>query len=490
MSQTRPRPSSLFEDAIDVPIWLETDRRLALATRQHRDRAIGRTLEARGDVERVRAWWGRVERGARADGLPGRRLEPARQWLYAAASVLGLVAGAGAALAAYRYDGTYPVNVVRVLALLVAPQLLLLVLNVALLPGRLPGLRRLQDALAAINPGALVASVYHQLTARKESAVFDWAAAHSSAGRRFAKWQVICWSQSAAVGFNVAALVTATMLITFTDLAFGWSTTLAVDAQTAARAFTSIALPWKALVASAVPDAELVERSQFFRLEGGRGLNEVEPQVLAAWWSFTLLALVVYGLLPRLGFLALAQWRLRAATRALLLEDPQVTALLDRLSVPDLETRAGQVSQAAGARARPLPSKTSLRVSGTADAVIWSRRLDAGDAAAIARDRFGIELDVVAEAGGGHSLASDRAALEQLRAERSVFVFTSAWEPPLLDFVDFLGVLRATIGPGPSIVVVPVGEHAETATPSERDMWARAVNKAGDARIYVETGGS
>jgi hypothetical protein len=31
---------------------------------------------------------------------------------------------------------------------------------------------------------------------------------------------------AAAVAFNVAALATAAMLVTFSDLAFGWSTTL------------------------------------------------------------------------------------------------------------------------------------------------------------------------------------------------------------------------------------------------------------------------
>ena len=48
------------------------------------------------------------------------------------------------------------------------------------------------------------------------------------------------WSQVAAVGFNVAALATAALLVTFTDLAFRWSTTLDADPQVVTRANLTI----------------------------------------------------------------------------------------------------------------------------------------------------------------------------------------------------------------------------------------------------------
>ena len=42
--------------------------------------------------------------------------------------------------------------------------------------------------------------------------------------------------------------------------------------------------------------------------------------------------------------------RLRAATKALLLEDPRVTALLDRMASPDIETAAAEHDDGAAAR--------------------------------------------------------------------------------------------------------------------------------------------
>lgn len=483
---SHPPQTTLFEDAIDVPVWLEADRSLPLAERTHRDRKIGSTLSRLEASARVRRWWQVIDRGT--TDLPGRRLEHARQWLNVAVALLGILGGTGLALAAYRYDGTYPVNVVRVLGLLVAPQLALLALNLVLLPGRVPGLGRLQQAIAAINPGAIVGSIYSALTKRTESTVFAFTAARSSAARRFAKWQMIFWSQIAALGLNVAAIATAAALIAFTDLAFGWSTTLSIDTNLATRIFAGIAVPWEALATNAVPDAELVERSQFFRLEGARGFDDIDSRALTAWWSFTLLAIVVYGFIPRLAFLTLAAWRLRAATRALLLEDAQVTALLDRLSAPDVETRSADASQPPRPSIDVRPRGAKPPLAGTADAVIWSQSLDAAAAIEIASTRFGLELGAVAEAGGGRSLDADRAALAAIDGARTVLVFTPAWEPPLLEFADFLGTLRKRTGAACSIVVVPVGEEHAPVSALERETWTRAVRKVADSHIYVETG--
>ena len=53
-----PRASTpLFEDAIDVPLWLEADRHTPYAERVRRDRDIGRRIRQRSRVERVRSWW-------------------------------------------------------------------------------------------------------------------------------------------------------------------------------------------------------------------------------------------------------------------------------------------------------------------------------------------------------------------------------------------------------------------------------------------------
>jgi hypothetical protein len=313
----------------------------------------------------------------------------------------------------------------------------------------------------------------------------DWRAGRAGAGR-FAKWQLVAWSQVAAVFFNFAALATAALLVTFTDLAFGWSTTLDADSAAVTRIVHVVAWPWHELVPSAVPSAGLVAESQFFRLEGNGGL--ATGRALAAWWPFTLLTIVTYGLLPRLALLVLATARLRAAGRALLLDDPRVTALVDRMAAPAVETAAAEHAEIAAA---PAPDAAAYReITGSARAVIWEGCVSAETARVHARSRLGLELGAIVEAGGTPALGADRQALDSLAAGKhgAVVVFTPAWEPPLLELLDFLSELRRRVGTEHSIVVAPVADGDRAVTSLEHDTWARTMGRLRDPRLYVEAG--
>lgn len=481
-----PRASTLFETAIDVPLWLEADRSTPYAERVRRDREIARDIAASSRIARVRAWWARTAQEA-FEG-PGARLARLRTIVTIAMAAVGSITGVAVALTAFAYDGSQPVNVVRLLALLVGVQLVLLALTLLLLPGRVPVLRQIQDLLTPLNPGAWAAAVYAKLARASPDAarLFELHTARPAA-RRFVKWQLLYWSQTAAVAFNVAALVTAIMLVTFSDLAFGWSTTLNVDAATASRVVRTIAAPWASFAPLAVPGPELVEQSQFFRLERAE-IAGGSPRALGAWWPFTVLALVTYGLVPRLTLLVLAAARLRSATGALLLDDSRVTALLDRMASPAIETAAEQHDEAPSADIGP-PAAAARPLTGSARALIWEGSVSPAAAQSYARRHLGLELLDVVEAGGGR-LAADRAALEGLVADpsRLLVIFTPAWEPPLLELRDFLTELRQRVGRDASIVVAPVPDGPRAVTDVERATWQRAIARLADPKIYVETG--
>lgn len=487
MTPPRDPDTTLFEDAVDVPLWLEDDRSTLYAARVQRDRALARSLPEGDPVARVRAWWRRLETDTRPD--VGRRLSGARTLATLAMLAIGALGGVAVALAAFRYDGTYPVNVVRLLALLVAPQLVLVALTLLMLPPRVPGLRLLQDALAALNPAALAEALFRRLApdSRIATQILGAGIGRTASGR-FAKWQMLTWSQAAAVAFNVTALLTAFLLITFTDLAFGWSTTLALDPAEVSRIVEGLAWPWRELAPTAVPSLELIERSQFFRLESANGFAAGASRDLAGWWSFTVLAIACYGLLPRVALLAFSAWRLRAATCALLVDDPRVAALLDRMATPAIETAADEHESAEGDEARAAaPAPRAL--GGPARGVIWSHGISREAVYDYARRRLGLELTALVEAGGSPELDVDRRAADEIAAGAGpLVVFTPAWEPPLLEFLDFLTALRERAGPDASIVVAPVAETTEPADDADRDTWARAVGRLADPRVYVETG--
>jgi hypothetical protein len=482
-------PTTLFADAIDVPLWLESDRGTPYAERVRRDRQLARDIASGNSLQRVRLWW----RGTAHDGDAGAgmRLDRLRRVVTFAMLALGAVTGIAVTLTAFAYDGSQPVNVVRLLALLVGTQLVLLTLTLlSILPGGMPGLRHVQELLTAMTPGAWAAGVYAKLARPPPDVarLFDRPTGRAAAAR-FAKWQLVYWSQCAAVTFNVAALVLAIMLVTFSDLAFGWSTTLEADPSAVTRLAQAIAWPWHAVAPTAVPSAALVEQSQFFRLEGGAAFDGAAPRALGAWWPFTVLAIVTYGLLPRVALLLLAAVRSRSATKALLLDDPGVTALLDRMAAPAIETAAAEHEVAPPLQIGPA-TVAAQPLKGRAQAVVWEGSLAMEAVSDYARRYLGLDVQTIAEAGGGRGLAADRAALERLTADptRAVVVLTPAWEPPLLELLDFLGDVRRRFGPDASIVVAPVPDGPRSVTPVERETWTRAIARLGDPKLYVETG--
>jgi hypothetical protein len=172
---------------------------------------------------------------------------------------------------------------------------------------------------------------------------------------------------------------------------------------------------------------------------------------------------------------------------ALLLEDSRVSALLMRMGSPQIELAATDHDEATASAVAPA-SGALREITGTAHAVIWESSLTPAAAKDYARRRLGLDATVVAEAGGNRELDADRAALERIAAgeARTFIVFTPAWEPPLLELLDFLAELRRRVGTA-AIVVMPVPDGEREVSEVERDTWRRAVGRLGDPHLFVET---
>jgi hypothetical protein len=158
------------------------------------------------------------------------------------------------------------------------------------------------------------------------------------------------------------------------------------------------------------------------------------------------------------------------------------------MATPAIETAAEDHETADWHDARTAPPAPQA-LGGAARGVIWSHGIAADAVHDYARRRLGFELTALVEAGGSPELDVDRRAAEEIAAGTGpVVVFTPAWEPPLLEFLDFLAAVRERAGPSASIVVAPVAESAEPPGEVERDTWARAVGRMADPHVYVETG--
>jgi hypothetical protein len=416
--------------------------------------------------------------------------------------MVAILVGWGATLAAFYFDGSGRVNVVSVLALLVAlPAVLIVPFVIAALPPwiirKVPGATVLAALSRGISPGRL-APMFWRLFPRdlREAValVSGRMAGHQRLYSSLQKWAILRWSQWFAVTFQITALVACLVLVVFTDLAFGWSTTLttgsaALDARRVHRITSLIATPWSWAIDDALPALELIEQSRYYRVASGP-VSRGEAARLGSWWKFVALAIAVYGLLPRIITLAVARARLQAAARAAIIAEPGLSAVLRRIHRAGIETQALDPEPAGESHPRVESTFVSdSRISGPVRAVInWSGV--PVDAELFTRSFPG---STVFEAGGAAGVQEDVDLAKKIGGasdEGDIVVLVKAWEPPLMEFIDFLNTMRAARAGGTAMLyVLPVGlDHGAelgAATPAQLKLWRDKLAAIGDPYLRV-----
>jgi hypothetical protein len=386
---------------------------------------------------------------------------------------------------------------VQVLAVFVALQLVTLIATAVIaLPEswrrRVPGLAALQDVLHLASPGRWLPSLRRVLGAEQRDA-FERAVGLARRHQRLygdaQKWSLLVGSQLFAVAFHGAALATAIGLVTFSDLAFGWSTTLEVDAAGLHRISDALATPWARVLPDAVPTRELIEHTRYFRGEGGL---TVEAMRSAAWWRFLLACMACYGLAPRVAVLGFAAWRQDVAWARVFGSLPGVDALRDRLDSRWVATAAP--GDESGVEAAPRPVRAA-RVPRPAQvrAVRWSGiGIDDAAVASLATDALGATLSGVVDGGAGAARDDASLVAELASDDASPLLLVKAWEPPLLEVHDLLAALRTALGDRRPILVMPLARGAAGAlAPAAGDdarTWSRRLDAVGDPWLDVVTG--
>jgi len=508
-ARTRRQPT--VGDLVDLAQQLARDADASLASLRHRDRRLGRSLAVPGDrpVAQVLAWLAAV-RQERGD-LSGERLDALHRAGQLVLAIAGLLGGWGAATAVFWYDGTHPVNVIGVLAVFVLLQLLLVLLFLlSSLPRTtaraVPGFAAFQDALQLLSPGRLQRLLRRRLPAGARQTL-DALAGRGQVHRQLFgsvdRWTVSHSSQIFALFFNAGAVLCAVYLVVFSDLAFSWSTTLQLGDADLARITDALSAPWAWAFADARPSRALIAATRYFRLGEGTFPGVVAPAGLGGWWPFLVMAMVVYGLLPRVLTLLLARARLRTALRRALLRLPGLAELRERLNNELVESRAEQpenglrgegdlAAGGAGSRSGAADADAGAhdlasRLAGQPAVVIaW-----AGAAGDHARGRAwlaavtGAEPAAWLEAGGARPVADDRASIATAAAtDAPLVILVKAWEPPMAEVLDFLRDLRAAAGEARPVSVVPLALAADgTPTGAEarhQDVWRRALATLGD----------
>lgn len=499
------RPLDPLPDLVALAAQLDHDERQPMADLVERDQRIAAEIPAAtaaGAPDRLLGWLSAAE----VEPIFATRhaAERGQRMARAALTAVGAIAGLLLALGTFYYDGSQRVNVLVVLGVFVFLQLGLLLLTLLLgIPGAwrrwVPGLEALADLLGVFSPGRVLQwsrgwlpraarERFERLAARTQR--------HQTLYAEVSRW----WALEASQRFSVALLMAATgcllALVTFSDLAFGWSTTLDPAPATIHRFAAGMAWPWSWAWAEAAPSLELVERSRYFRFAGA---PETAPapgdvRLFGQWWPFLLMSLLTYGLLPRLVLLGIARRQLRVAGSRALLETPGVPAVLRRLEPVALSLQSEEAPGFVGlgvpeaSLAVAAPAATTLVLPRAV--LLWSDPLGA-DAAL---ERLGWP-GPVGRLGGEQSPAADRAAIAALAsgawdpaagsAAPPVAVLVAAWEPPVAECLDCLRELRTALGRGAAVSVLPLGLPGQAVRAGDFRQWQQRLATLADPWLEV-----
>jgi hypothetical protein len=486
--------SPTLDDLVALTDQMERDEAQERGALRQRDREIGLALAGLRERpgEQVVGWLDRVASPAHvAHGS----LSMGKEFLSFVLGVIAAVMGVSLAVGALRYDGTQPINIVLAWLVLVGMQVLfLLALGVGgVLGGRRSGrLTVLQGVLRTVVEGLL--RLFSQATREGWGRILGQGAAVQQHYARLRNWLLMRWLQLFAVVFNVAVLVTLLAMLTFSDRAFAWSTTVGLTPQTMHRMTSVVSLPWAWVAPGAVPSAEMVEATRYFRMSEAAAGAERDPAVFGGWWSFLIASLITYGLLPRVLLLAWSHRRYRRALGEAIVQVPGVDLLLERLNRPLVQTGAAvadrQPSLPAGAVVPGGDEAEAIDASARWTGINWSEvPLSDAQLAELVREQLGITLARTLAAGGEQSLGADRAtAAAAGEAGGGVVLVVKAWEPPRGEVQDFVQELRGALGRGRSILVLPIAMSDGAAAPAretDRGIWQRFVARLGDPWLRV-----
>ncbi|MGB5809620.1 MAG: DUF2868 domain-containing protein, partial [Polyangiales bacterium] len=196
----------------------------------------------------ILAAWVHATRATREAPLPGRAFERAYRQATGLLVLISFLVGWGSASAVLRFTGAQPVNILVVLGLFVVGQLLAVIVTIVAfaVAAWVPAVFENRPVVVLVRAGVawLWSRGRRHLTEGEGADAIQWMRRRRPLYARAERHLVFGSLQRAAIGFNLGVLVAFLITVTFTDLAFGWSTTLRIGVDELYRACSLLAAPW------------------------------------------------------------------------------------------------------------------------------------------------------------------------------------------------------------------------------------------------------
>ena len=420
----------------------------------------------------------------------GHRVQSAVTILTIMLWVFGLCVGTALSHSVLFYDGSQPINIFHALLFLVVTQVLTLLLLIIFIVGRF---RNLLSAVSIFNPASLLLRMARILRLDK-SEIFSATLPGSDILSRVRQPLLIYLSQQFTVAFNLGILAVLMYLVSTSDLAFGWNTTLDVSAHTAYQGFKALGSPWVAILPDAIPSLNVVEQSRFYRLEGDLANATVNPGALASWWVYLLMVIIVYGAIPRLIALLISGHFYDKTLRQGIQTHPHASLVIHRLFEPFVATQSEQsetnLTQAPAFSAfQQRQSQQPIQCL----VIEWAMVRDIRDNGQhlISLHNFeqaGLIPKQYFSAGGHQSLEQDKKVVDDiiLLQPSCVAVLAKAWEPPTLDFSDLIYAMGSKLGQSCHVVILLKPLDAKGITAGQIHSWESVFSPSDAFPLFIE----
>lgn len=444
--------------------------------------------------------------------LPGEVLAESYRLMGYGLFILGGLSGIALAFSLLTYTGTAPLNISVYLGTTVFVQILLLLFMAGLLLIRLirprlfytsviySVLNRLIIALAGKLKQRIMTSISG---ARREglSAILGLVRGKKQIYGSLFYWPIFISAQLFGIGFNLGILGTTLLRVLGTDMAFGWQSTVQVSEKVVHGIVKWLAVPWSWFVPPelALPTLAQIEGS---RLVLKDGIYDLATPDLVAWWPFLCFAVLFYGLLPRIVLFLFGQMTQKYLLDKIELTHGACDQLVDRMITPRVRF---------GTPGKSRPKATIATVSDEPPVEVDNRRKDKKFIVLIPDDIFEacsnedleitigqtlggqvVEIIRIGDADSDEAIVPDR--LIPAGPENGwthILILHEAWQPPIMEDIAFIRVLRHHLGNRTPILVGLIGKpKPETiftrVTPINWRTWKERLTTLGDPYLRLE----
>ena len=296
------------------------------------------------------------------------------------------------------------------------------------------------------------------------------------------KWMFLHRLQLFSLLFSVGLLLSLVVMVVSKDIAFSWSTTLKVTPLAFHEFLTYVGKPWEFFLPTAIPSIELVEMSQYFRL--GETLNSEmvhNADKLGAWWQFLAMVTLVYAIFLRAVLWLVSRYCYQKQLEKDFLALDGMENLIREFETPYVSTEAPKVEKHLEIVEESKEQVKENECTAYNNIIGWNF---SADEIALINDSKAIKGTHVDTVGGSHTFTQDQEVASGV--SQTVLLYVKAWEPPTMDFVDFLELLIESQKVD-EIQVYPLGTAGHYYENNEKEVavWQRKIQGLKSKKVWV-----